>query len=278
MAKKRDMLTRFRSSWKLELNRLSSGSSAMRVTRKNVTDHMTAAGFVTPNGEPVWDSSKISKFLAGKVGVTLDECVALAGALGTSVDDLLSLDSSVATLQQRVENEWQRIIVSLQEINNREFDILTAKSSLVRALDALDQKGELKRVPNDFERLWQLVEFYLGQTVTTKYNGERALHLSEEERLQGLFKAIKIAHSEKHMEEARESFMELGMHVYVSELVAAREREIKRFELEKVIAGRTATVAEKAEAERSLRQSASADLAAAKVLVERYRNGDEVLR
>lgn len=278
MAKKRDMLTRFRSAWYSELTRLSADKSALRVTRKTVTEYMTAAGFVTSNGEPVWDASKISKFLSGKVGASLDECVALAAAVGTSLDDLLSLDSSTATLRQRLDDEWERIVTSLQEISNREFDILTAKSSFVRTLEALEARGELSEVPRDFERLWNLIEFYLSQHSITMVDGERALHLSDEERVAALFRALKNAYSEKELAEVQERYLELSMHVYVDELVQSGDRGMERFALENTLSSKIATIAEKSAADRDLKKLKKKDVEAAKAVVKRYREGERKLR
>jgi hypothetical protein len=147
--KKRDTLDNFRAAWELEFR--GSGRS-----RAEVTLYMAQQGF------PLWDTSKISKFLKGKVGASLDECVALAGAIQTSLDDLLSIDSTPEALYLRADREWAKMTRTLEEIDASLFSLYAARRDYLRTLSRLRAKKMPMPKHRGFAEWWNLLDLYLN--------------------------------------------------------------------------------------------------------------------
>lgn len=264
--KKRDLLDTFRAGWVRELN-------ASKLTRAEVEAQMAKRGF------PGWTPSRISKFVTGRLGATLDECDALAAIVSSRIEDLLELDQTSQQLHERVEAEWYRMTTLLEDINRFFFALLDARKSFTKAatrlmnridLDAENERAEWGRLPSlvEFERRWNLIEMLIHVEVMSKSGGRRDLAaVASSEPFASVIDGILLALSSEPdadderkrvlIEKALEAHHENAIYVVTNEMAeVAHQLDVRE---ERARSAKEGTLSEQEDAKRALDTFASTD-------------------
>lgn len=283
--KKKTLLETFREGWRRELE--ISGLS-----RADITDGMAARGF------PGWDSSKISRFLSGKLGASLDACDALAACVGARIDDLLDLNQTYAQLKERADSEWDRAHTSLDSARSRLFDLIGARRGFTKAMTRMIYRLELDldanraqwgRVPSypEFSLWWRLIEVVTKMQILTLSNGKRDLTRAvtdeyKEEVADAILRALDAEPDADALTRRAavvrvlKAHQENALHVIVDEALHIEDVAEKRHALLKTLSA--GTVAEKNDAERRLEALNAQNRTALRKMIQKLSDEDPTVR
>lgn len=283
--RKKALLETFREGWRRELE--ISGMS-----RAEITEGMAARGFYG------WDSSKISSFLNGRVGASLDACDALAACVGARIDDLLDLNQTYAQLKERADSEWDRANASLDSARSRLFDLIGARRGFTKAMarmvyrleqDSDAQRARWGQVPSysEFPVWWRLIELVTRMEILTLSNGKRNLTRAVTDEYKGeVADAILHALDAEPNADAEtrralvvrtiEAHQENALHVLVDESLNIEELAEQRHALLKTL--NAGTVMEKKEAERRLEAQAAQNRNALRKMIQKLTADDPTIR
>ena len=110
-----------------------------------------------------WDASTLSKFLRGRRGATLDECLALARFVNVPIFDLVLVDQSSEAIRADAQDAWEGMTRGLERLGEMLVVIATHRARFVndsavlidRARAVGSDAGALF-VPELFESWWEL--------------------------------------------------------------------------------------------------------------------------